>query len=801
MESNGRARFDKSINRKVPSNLPIVHHVAGRIRELKSLHNDIITTKSEMLIHQMLPNHMRRRAMSHNPKRLPLKYRQIHTNQMNKSGPNAKKSRPSRKYRRKPSNLMKEYERRKQKNVWLETHIWHAKRYHMKDLWGYRVPDKSTDKRYRASYKAAAHHCLLQDISYVCAIEITGPLEQLKENLKRITSQECGPTIIANCYQNGSREGEVDLFKIDSYPAQALSRVSFIWKYSSENRKTLWIFVHPTAYREVLEELITLFQLENENRNDSEDADVKIITRNDSRLRNPKYINLNTEIEVVELKDTLNRFRLTGSFSNAVLLKALKPATNVEGNWLGNVFEQNPTFVKAHNEQIRFWKDLEKTSSPSEITPQIILGLNIVDPRTNRPAKREKADHGMMDFNAGDYIEIPEHAKHSPIWSKELRDEVTKKMMTTSEICKLRNSNQLVPAAESSVEKWLQPVPILMIHRPGNKSLGFGSGWDVIIPSGYGLSVWLSLIRCGAKSGGCRETETITYEMGRDLFLPDTKSGQKENERKMKLRLEEYFRKPPNKRINYRKMGIASPFSCPFNQLVKEWNGSGNFYVLRKRSTLESLGQVLVGKISLKSLNINADTLVPIRISMEKGGTPGDFGIICLPTKRDVKNSLVQKYRNDNGPVHIEPSLKDEDESQRKMLRNDHKKLLKRLRNRRVRTKRKLQATANYYVKIPKSSAEKIIEDQHKKMCEMWLPKNPATVRRQCSRDVFGYLCASRFNLGEGKVCGIGYVTRDGLESLLNVFQKFKGLKPFVLVRANNNKCYHSAIINVREIL
>ena len=129
--------------------------------------------------------------MSHNPKRLPLKYRKIHTNQMLKSGPMTQKRRPSRKYRRKPSNLMQEYTRRSKKNIWLESHIWHAKRYHISDLWGYKIPFAPCDKRYRASYKAASKHCLLQDISYNGAIEISGPFTVLKKCFARMTSQEC----------------------------------------------------------------------------------------------------------------------------------------------------------------------------------------------------------------------------------------------------------------------------------------------------------------------------------------------------------------------------------------------------------------------------------------------------------------------------------------------------------------------------------------------------------------------------------------------------------------------------------
>lgn len=806
MQADDQTVFDKPGNKKLPAGVPIVYHVAGRIRELRKLYNDIATTKTDMLLHQMLPNHMRRRAMSHNPKRIPLKYRQIHISQMAKSGPNVKKRRPSRKYRRKPNNLMKEYIRRAQKNVWMETHVWHAKRYHMKELWGYKIPYASTDKRYRASYKAAANHCLLQDMSFTGAIEVSGPLEVLREGFKRITSQDCGLTIMAKSFQNGTREGNVDLFKADSYPSNAIARVSFIW--ATNCKSSVWIFVHPTAYREVLEELVGLFHLKSTDQKngdvvDTENFEAADALKSDSQKRNPKYVNNKSGVEIVELKDTLNRFRLTGPYSNAVLHKALKTANRDNVSWLGKLCGDDSKFENAHEEQKNIWKDLEKSASPSELPPHIVLGMNIVDPRTNRPAKREKAVNEFKVYNNGNYLDVPVIAAQSPIWSKELRDEITRNMMPTGELCKLRSKNQLVPGVVSKFESDLQPVPILLIQRPGSqapeqKRLGLGSGWDVIVPAGYGMSVWLSLIRCGAKSGGWREIETIANEMSMELFAPDNVSGVKEDQRHLRLNREKFFRLPPNKRTNYKKMAIASPFGCPWSQLVKEWGGSGNFHVLRSRTTLEGVEEVLRGKRNLNDLKIPADALIPINISMETRGTPGDFGIICLPSKRDIKTAIAQKYQRDRGPISSEPLTKDDAETDRKMMRSDHKKLLKRLRNRRVRAKRKLQATANHYVKIQKSSAEKIIEEHYEKMCELWLPRDPPSIRLQCSKQVFGYLNQSRFTFSEGKVSGVGYVTREGLAKLTDVFKKFKGLKPFVLTRATNSKSYYSASLGVR---
>ena len=89
---------------------------------------------------QQLPKHLRRRAVSHNVNRLPRRLRSRHNAERAKSdnnpggGVQKKPKKPSRKYRRRPSNLSSDYQRRQKGaigGVWLETHIWHAKRYHM----------------------------------------------------------------------------------------------------------------------------------------------------------------------------------------------------------------------------------------------------------------------------------------------------------------------------------------------------------------------------------------------------------------------------------------------------------------------------------------------------------------------------------------------------------------------------------------------------------------------------------------------------------------------------------------------
>ena len=68
----------------------------------------------------------------------------------------------SSRHRRQPKHLLEEYTRRQRKHVWLETHIWHAKRMKMIDAWGYRLADHPNDKGFRAAYRAAKNNCILQ---------------------------------------------------------------------------------------------------------------------------------------------------------------------------------------------------------------------------------------------------------------------------------------------------------------------------------------------------------------------------------------------------------------------------------------------------------------------------------------------------------------------------------------------------------------------------------------------------------------------------------------------------------------
>lgn len=523
----GKIEYDAAVGGAVtlPESVFTFAYASEHLNEIKSLTNAIKNPINTKLVFQKLPKHMRRRAMSHNPKRLPRKYRQAHIAQMSKSGTPAKTKRLSRKYRRKPKNLLTEYQRRQKTNTWLETHIWHAKRFHMMNRWGYKLAESSCDKTFRSCYRASSKHCLIQDISYIGCVEIRGALEVLRNGFSRMNDSRLGLGICAKAYVNGKREGSVDLYKIDSYPFNALGKVSFIWKSREPNEVNhkVWISIHPSIYQDTVNELVKVFSL------------VKIentcnTKENSKRIKQLQYANDTSGVQLTELKDNFNRFRLTGPLSHSVLTSAFRPKIfdeNNEKTWFLN-YMSTERGKEAHLSQTEYWNSLKNITSPAELCPNLVLALNIEDPRINRPKKRTKALPDVEDkknSNADALFTLPEYNGVSMIWNSNERKMITEQKMTTHMFCVLRNKNVLVPGERCAFENSLQPVPVLLIQRSGVRNahhLGYGCGWDVIVPNGYGISTWMSLVMWGARPGALRETETIHREACEDEFLPDT---------------------------------------------------------------------------------------------------------------------------------------------------------------------------------------------------------------------------------------------------------------------------------------
>jgi ribonuclease P/MRP protein subunit POP1 len=137
----------------MPQYINIHKFLECRSFELKHFNNVLKNKFTSKLEHQLLPRHMRRRAMAHNYYRIPLRIRFKSLLELLPSEPETLMRSKCRKHRRKLKFLLNHYERRQRENKWMETHVWHAKRFAMEELWGFKVPYRSRDKACRTVYR------------------------------------------------------------------------------------------------------------------------------------------------------------------------------------------------------------------------------------------------------------------------------------------------------------------------------------------------------------------------------------------------------------------------------------------------------------------------------------------------------------------------------------------------------------------------------------------------------------------------------------------------------------------------
>lgn len=301
-----------------------------------------------------------------------------------------------------------------------------------------------------------------------------------------------------------------------------------------------------------------------------------------------------------------------------------------------------------------------------------------------------------------------------------------------------------------------------------------------------------------------------------DLFHPGSPAYKRESlHRKQKLK-ENYFRHPPNRRVNYLKFGITSPFSCEWGILTKEWQAEGEFFTLREKSLLQNLDENLTQRrrgrkfqkpktSQIEPLKMEGDKknyLVPVKVTIERKGVAEDFSIICLPTDEDLEH--FKKNKKWSGPAETPKS--DPHEKERANSRRKHLELLKRLRKQRVRRKKKLESAENenesesvedeilnlrkLIKEKLRDTNKKIVEDQARKMEELSLPEC-SRVRFSCDREIMGFVEQGGFCLSEAKGVGRGYVVLEALKGLISK------KRDLVLIRNTQSRQYRFASLEV----
>ncbi|XP_074841774.1 ribonucleases P/MRP protein subunit POP1 [Carettochelys insculpta] len=622
----------QNVSQEMPKYITASTFAQARAAEINAMLKAVTQKSSNSLVFQTLPRHMRRRAMSHNIKRLPRRLREIARKEAEKAVHQKKEHSKTkcRKARRRHINLVVEFNHRQKKNIWLETHIWHAKRFHMVKKWGYCLGDTPTTKSFRACYRAMTKDCLLQDLSYYCCLELHGKEEDLLKVLARMCSIDAGPTFAAVPCLSGKIQGSLVLYRADHYPEDVLGPITFIWKpkdgsgITSETRQ-LWIWTHPSLKQDILTELKSVFQCseptetcspepavtfchkeeqpdvamsvgKKRKREDNEGekgVPVKKIVGDGTRVPFQSYCwtSQTTGTVISDLSMEILRFRLIGPLSHCVLTEALKAAsiqtemadaeTELNNWWVENC--KNSEKVSLHQRQEAIFELLQGISSPSEIPAGTILGLTVGDPRVNLPKKRSKAMPNPEKYQDNENIRqlllegVPVDCAHSFIWDQTVCKNVTENKIPEQDLNRMRGE-LLVPGSQLDLGPRESKIPILLVQQPGKVAgedrQGWGSGWDICLPKGWGMAFWIPFIYRGARVGGLQEgLKHSEYKRTPHVpdHYPDCPAGIQFAKELENTLLEKFKRRPPAKRANYVKLGTVAPFLCPWEQLTRNW--------------------------------------------------------------------------------------------------------------------------------------------------------------------------------------------------------------------------------------
>uniref|UniRef100_A0A0G4H0D6 Pop1 N-terminal domain-containing protein n=1 Tax=Chromera velia CCMP2878 TaxID=1169474 RepID=A0A0G4H0D6_9ALVE len=256
----------------LPQYVDLCSFVQARDAELRAFVSNMASGKpsgSFIRVFQTLDKEKRRRAMSHNPYRVPRRHRAKALQEVETAPPAASK-RP-RKDRRRPKNLLQIYLRRSEKNRWLESHMWHAKRMHMECVWGLWLAASTCDHLQKAQYRASSWRAVVHDRSYLTCVELRAPLASLSSLL-----QTCGLDRRA-FRQPEALRGSRRVQGLLSWPSGEKRRicpVGLLWHSVQKEEKEMeggegrgkeetggvdgeeirsaWLFVHPAASEEAV---------------------------------------------------------------------------------------------------------------------------------------------------------------------------------------------------------------------------------------------------------------------------------------------------------------------------------------------------------------------------------------------------------------------------------------------------------------------------------------------------------------------------------------------------------------------
>ena len=673
------------------SEIKIEDFVESRKKELTKF-QDILKHKfSTKHGHQLLPFHMRRRQMSHNPFRIPRSHRLSNLTVNVKS--------KCKKHKRKLINLKKSLIRRARRQNWLEGHLWLAKRFVMKKyLNTYTIPYKRRDKGYRACYKYWEHYSVIHDMSYYDYFIIKIKNSKTKEFLEILLNKFTVGNDINNFNQqmklyniivydgNGRLIGPIEFFYYNDIliilnvciiTDQIYDFLTLISKDINDNidikfshKFNLFILAGKTCLSKILSVLTESnidINIYNNLNNEKESIRNYIEKEEDGsmiifKLKQPQSIfKLNELIYKNVLKENSNLEELM----NNLYLNSSITKTIINDEFI-NLFNSDSTDYLSYKK--KYLENDKIDEKDNKIDKDDYFNFSNITERTtfmhrkkvNLKNLNQILSKSIKDFKKGNNIQQILTQPKKETNDKYIKGKVYKKEEIKENIVSL-----------SDKETYICLIKKKIYYYDYNSQLKINPIYYIIFPRGYSTDLIRRFNYINTKAIGLKDLERFRTQYNQNNFpkdYPGSLAYQNYILNKTKRVLIKYYQKPPSKRVNYLKLLNPSPFYPCWNLFLNNNTIDSNSNIFNSLNNINIIPSImhlsdnkyLSGLVNITKKNGNK-FLLNIEIITIGGGIPKYNDLLYLPneediqkylnhikSKTDITNILFEEENNDN---------------------------------------------------------------------------------------------------------------------------------------------------------
>ena len=822
------------------SEIKIQDFVESRKKELSKF-QDILKHKfSTKHGHQLLPHHMRRRQMSHNPFRIPRLYRVSNLTVNVKS--------KCRKHKRKMLNLKQSLIRRARKQNWLEGHLWLAKRFFMKKyLDTYTVPYKRRDKGYRACYKYWEHYSVIHDMSYYDYFVINVLNNKEKQFLE----------ILLKKYSLGN--------EIDNFKEQMI--LNNIILYDNNGRiigpieffyfNNIFIIMNVSIITEQIYEL-----LNNISKDMNNDINIKFTHKFNLFVLGGKTclskiisvfsesnidINIDSTFNNIDDKESIINYIKKSEDGKIIIFKIKQPTSIFRLNELiyKNCLNDNKDNKIEKMKYLYLNSSISKDSLNKEFID--LISSNTTDYLSykekyldnNTKEGNEKGKNKIEEikdeyFNVEEITERTTFMHRKNVDLKKLNNSLAKsvkdlkknkdKQETLTQPKKEVNNNYIkgkVYKKEEIKENILssndKDTYICLIKKniyyyDYNNQLKISTLYYLIFPRGYSIDLMRRFSYINTKGIGLKDLERFKTQYNQMNFprdYPGSIAYQKYILEKTKKNLVLYYKKPPSKRVNYLKILNPSPFYTCWNILFDKENKDNIFSSFENINIIPSINFLSDKKYLNDLMNITKKNgnkfLLSIEILSLEGGLPNYNDLLYIPKDEDIEKYLAHKKAKEN----INNILFEEDENKNEIKEDiDYVKEYENIKNNFKiieETKDKNieygQMTKNKYfnnelitlMKYYNNLNNEDIQDFHSNIINANLT---IKLKVELSRKLIGFITTGLYDYSLNKGKARGFIKVQEYEKLYSLKQKFKMNFIPILLRKKDSLVYYLCSIS-----